>query len=102
MNTQIFGMNTQTAILIATALALITAFYVVYQLQRRKQQAYWAKQFRNFMIARGIISWGEAQFIPNNPPKEYVTRMTGYKPTSRYWCDLDKAWRKRVEMIEED
>ena len=94
-------MNT-AIISILSALALVGASFAVYQIQKHRQQAYWAKQFRHFMIARGIISWGEAQFIPNNPKEEYVTRMTGYKPTSRYWKSLDEAWRKRVEMMEED
>ena len=91
-----------TAILVLSALALIGAGYLVYQRQKQKQQAFWAKQFRNFMTQRGILSWGEAQFIPNNPKEEYVTRMTGYKPSSRYWVTMDEAWRKRVEMMEED
>jgi hypothetical protein len=94
-------MNT-AIISILSALALIGAGYAIYQIQKRKQQAYWAKQFRHFMIARGVISWGEAQFIPNNPKEEYVTRMTGYKPTSRYWVTMDEAWRKRVQAMEED
>lgn len=95
-------MNTQTAIAVLSALALVYLCYAIYQHQKQKQSAFWQQQFRNFMISRGIISWGEAQFIPNNPPKDYVTRMTGYKTTSRYWASLDEAWRKRVEILEED
>jgi len=103
LNTNAEMINTNTAILATLAtLAFAYFIYAIYRRQRRKQQQFWEKQFRNFMIQRGILSWGEAQFIPNNPKEEYVTRMTGYKPTSRYWVTMDEAWRKRVEMMEED
>lgn len=95
--------NTQTVILtVITAISFLGATYAVYQRQKRKQQSFWANEFRKFMSQRGIIQWGEAQFIPNNPKEEYVTRMTGYKVNNRYWTGLDQAWRKRVEAVEED
>lgn len=95
--------NTQSAVIIILSLIGIGLVFYGMQIQsKRRRSAFWQQQFRNFMTQRGIISWGEAQFIPNNPPKEYVTRMTGYKPGNRYWITLDEAWQKRVEIMEED